>query len=516
MSEMEKENGSSKQEKSEKEKYTLQQQLEFANIAKMKLLNLHLYPYQNQTRLLGSKYKKEDIEKALRSPEIHTNQNQLRMISRFLYNASSHYKRLVNYFSQIPVLSSYTIEPYNSDVQSLTTKAKKDKFKKSYIKTSEIIENMTIEHEFQKLLPVIFREDIVYAYVHETEDSFFFQVLDSEYCKISSISDGVYNFSFNFSYFNNYPARLDMFPDEFKIKYRNMSEKNGDMWQELDNDKTLCLKYQFDLWYPIPPFVNTFPTLIDIEDFKALRKNKEEIDNYKILLSKIPMGSKEADDFLLTLDRAMQFNELLNDSVPDQVATAISPMDFEVITFDKDKIDKNRTAEATSEYWSEAGVSDLLFSSSANNSTSLSFSVKTDEAMIFSVMRQIERWINRYIKNKNIPYKFKFRFLDVTVFNQDKRVDQLLKQAQYGMPVKADVAATLGMSPNTFASKAFLENEILKLHDLLIPLSSSHTQSKNDLEDKAGRRSKSDDELSASGVKTRENDANANRDNANI
>ena len=71
---------------------------------------------------------------------------------------------------------------------------------------------MNIRHEFTRALTVAFRDDVYYGYAWETNDSYTFQQLDQDYCKISSIEDGVYNFAFNFSYFDANSERLTEFP----------------------------------------------------------------------------------------------------------------------------------------------------------------------------------------------------------------------------------------------------------------------------------------------------------------
>lgn len=47
-----------------------------------------------------------------------------------------------------------------------------------------------------------------------------------------------------------------------------------------------------DIEFPVPFFVGVLESLYDIEDFKALKKAKTEIGNYKMLSLQIPFNGQ--------------------------------------------------------------------------------------------------------------------------------------------------------------------------------------------------------------------------------
>jgi hypothetical protein len=91
----------------------------------------------------------------------------------------------------------------------------------------------------------------------------------------------------------------------------------------------------------------------------------------------------------------------------------------------------------------------------------------------------------------------------MTIFNKDKYIERLVKNATLGMPVKMDLATALGQTPLEVHGSLYLENDVLKLHEKFIPLSSSYTQSGS-----AGAPVKDTGDLTNSGVTTRENQTN--------
>ncbi|WJJ55263.1 hypothetical protein QB910_000019 [Dabrowskivirus KKP3916] len=486
--------------------------LEFVNLERMKMLDLKLYPYQLSSRLIG-KYTRQDIKNYLLSPEIYMNQIQLRYISKYLYNVSSHYRRLINYFAGILTLD-YTIDPYNLDPKTVDLV----KFNKAYQKTISKIENMNIKHEFRKVLKIALREDTYYGYIHQSNDSFFLQALNPDYCKVSSVEDGLYNIAFNFNYFRAFPNRLQFFPVEFQQQYEAYCQ-DGQYWRELDPKMTICIKINEDLEYAIPPFVGIFANLLDIEDFKDLRKTKTEIDNYKLLHQKIPIRTgEENDDFAITLPLATKFHNNLVTNLPEQIGLATTPMDLELISFERDRPDINRVADSEKEFWNASGVNSEMFASNDTGSgaIALNASIKTDEAIMFDVLRQVERWLNRFLKYQGGSYKFRVSMLDTTIFNRQDVITSLSNLGMVGFPVKTRIVAAAGLPPSALTSLEFLENDVLNLQEKLVPMQTGYTQSGDGANpnDKGGRPEKEDSKISDSGAKAKDKKTNQNRASA--
>lgn len=472
--------------------------IDFAKLSKLIINDLN---DSTPSSSINKKYTKEDIIRFMQNPR--KNQKQLREVSRYLYEASPNYKRLILYFACLPTFD-YIVEPYGVNIEKINKKT----FKNQYQKTLELLEIMNLPHEFLKVLKIAFKEDVFYGYEHMTTDSYFIQPLDPDYCQISSIEDGVYNFAFDFSYFDKYPKKLKQYPKEFQIKYKKYQQsKKDNRWQELDSTNTVCIKINEELDYPLPPFNAVFESVFDIEDYKKLKKTKTKLDNYMVLTQQIPLDDKSGDpnSFLIDLDTAIAFHNRAAQSLPEAVGLITSPMKIDAIKLDRKQTDTDQVAQAERDYYNAAGVSQFLFNGEKASVAGLSKSINTDEQIIFTLLRQFERWINRKLKNYNTTYNFKVKFLDITVFNRNDVFERYLKAAQYGVPSKLALGASLGFSGSELVNMTYLENEVLNLNSLFEPLSSSHTQSGKD---SAGRPQKKADDLTESGEKTRNNDGN--------
>lgn len=454
--------------------------LDFSKLARLVMSDIGS---NNTGNIFFSSFPKERVVNALQNPQ--KNEQLLKNLSNFLYVISPHYRRLCNYYAEMPTFDYY-IEPYKLNTSKVNIKT----FKKAYDKTLQLLDNMDIKHEMLRCLQVVFREGIFYGYEHSTDDSYFIQKLDSDYCRISGIEDGVFVFQFNFGYFEFDESRLDNFAPEFQSmynKYKNSRQSRGKdkedlQWQELPSDRSICIKADESILFPFPPFVGVLLDIYEIEDYKKLKKAKSEMQNIAILSGTVPTNDKSnaANDFKIDLDTAVAFGNKIIEQLPEQVGFILSVYDdMKLFKLDDDKVGTDKVEEAIRNFWSAAGVSKNLFADNSDTDAALKQSIIADEQSVFAILRQIERWINRKLKFESGKYKFKINILDITRFNKKEKVAEELKAAQFGLPNRIRLASSMGISQSSIESMKFLE-DLLDIPHSWIPLSSSHTSSEVD------------------------------------
>lgn len=488
----------------ELKKEDMQKDAKSVTFAQLSKLLLNDIEKSTSKSTLTKKYTKEQIIGFLDNPQ--KNQEQLRKLSNYLFNTNANYRRLILYFSNL-LTFDYTVD--SSDEHLDVEKLEIEKFKKQYNQTIKQLENMNLPHEMLKVLKTAFKEDVFYGYEHSTTESYFIQKLNPDYCRLSGFEDGVYTFEFDFSYFDHKDRSVDSFAQEFQKKYkRYQNDKKNKRWQEIDAKNSICIKINEEVEYPLPPFNTVFESVYDIDETKRMRLIKNKMDNYMLLTQKIPVGESkgEPNNFLIDLDTAISFHNKAIQSLPEEVGLVTSPMDINAIKLERKNKDNDAVAEATRDYFNDTGVSQYLFNSDKANNASISKSIATDEQIVFGVLRQVERWVNRKLKFSNNKYKFTVKFLNTTVFNKEDVQDRYLKAAQYGIPVIQELSASLGLSPSALTSKLTLQNDILKLHEKLKPLQSTHTQSSSG--ESEAKPLSNEDEISEEGLKTREGDKN--------
>ncbi len=488
----------------DKEPLTKEQIYERNRLAFAKLANLTLSDMKKNETRTYQQYTKEDYRSYIQNPK--SNEKNLRNMSRFFYIVSSVYRRLCKYYAEIPLLN-WVLTP---QIDMLDPQDP-EKVKKAYQKALKLLTNMNMKHEFRKIMTTVWREDVYYGYIYSTTDSWFIDTLDPDYCKIVQVEDGCYNFAFDFSYYDKFQYKLETADTELQSMYQAYKKDTQNMkWQILNSKKTICIKAGEDsIGEVIPPLVGIFEDLIDLIDYRSLIRNREEIQNYVLLVQKVPVYDKTegVDNFLLDMDTILDFDARMAENTPDQVGVITSPMDITPLQFKNDAPESDVLSKATRMVFDNAGTSQMLFNSDKSGSLGLDASIKTDEIMSFSIVRQLERWVRRYIKQNTSSIKFNFEFLNVSAFNQNSFVDQQLKLATAGVPNKLTLCASIGADPLQTLSAAYVENTILGLQEQFVPLQTSYTQSNTANE--GGRPEKDVSDLGDAGMQTRDGNQNA-------
>lgn len=431
-------------------------------------------------------YTKDEIASYLKNP--YQYEKNLRNAVIYLYGASSHFRRLVQYFVSLSDLS-YVVSPTKID----TSTAKPQTIRRNYRRVLNLLASMDVKNQFEKILTVCLREDTFYGTIWETADSIIIQQLPSDYCAISVIEDNVLNVSFDFSYFRSYPANLPLYPQEFQTKYDLYQKDVANMrWQELESPNSFAIKCNKDvLNYSMPPFAGILREIYDLEDYRTLKLTKTELENYALLV--MTLGVDADGNWTMDLDKAKDFYHNLDDIVPEEIGTVLSPMPINKISFERNHTgDTNTVADATSDVFKAAGVSELLFNSDKASSNALLLSIKADQAMTYSIVKSIECMVNRFVKRHSYGKYFKVTFLDCSPFNRKELGDQYLKACQFGIPLVSYYCASQGLLQDEMDCMNFLEDEVLGVKYRFKPLQSSATQSASDGTDEGVGRPASD------------------------
>ena len=281
-------------------------------------------------------------------------------------------------------------------------------------------------------------------------------------------------------------------------------------WQELPPEKTFCLKInEENLDYPIPPFSGMFNSLIDLVDLSQIQAVKDELSAYKLIWAKIPTisGSKEVDDFAVDLELANQFYQKLQGIIPDGIALGLSPLDLNDINFEANAAEDTNVVNKAYQNLIEANGDIVLNSNKITNSTSFKYAMMAESMTAMAAVKQFNVWVNFYIKNNLGVDDIIVEFSDVSKYFKDDKIEQLLKLAQYSVPVKMQIVSLLGIDPAQCRSLEYLEDKLgLAKTKWISPLVSSNVQSglSENGDGSDGAPVKDDKDLTDEGEKTRD------------
>lgn len=449
-----------------------------------------------------SLYTKDEINKYLSNP--YKYEKQLRRAVIYIYGASPHFRRLIQYFVGLSDLS-YIIEPYRIDPR----KANKKTTNNNYRKVLQMLSSMSIKTQFPKILTVCLREDVFYGTVWVSPDSITIQQLPSDYCQISSIEGNVPNVSFDFSYFNRHPQLLDGYPKEFRVKYDYYKDHRKDRWIELDSPTSFAIKCNADILdYAIPPFAGILREVYDLEDYQQLKLSKTALENYAMLAMRLPLTDE--GEWGLDYEKAKKFWRNLDSVLPEEIGSVLTPMSIDKISFERNHAgDVNTISDAEQNLFTAAGVSSLLFNNDKASANALLLSIKADQSLTYGIVKSIEAMLNRLIQAQPYGKNFVVNFLDVSPFNRKEVGDAYLKAASYGIPTISAYAASQGIGQAELDTMSFLEADVLELQKRFKPIMNSTQVSAKVLESEApteegGRPQKDIGELTDSGEQSSE------------
>lgn len=456
-----------------------------------------------------------------------TNLDNIREVSRFLTRVSMIYKQMIYYFSTMP-LYTYNITPIFDYTKEITP----DKALKNYQKVLSIFNSFNMQKELSNILSAVIRDGMYVGYMYNSEeDGLFLLPLDIKYVRIfGKTQSGEWICFMDASYFdqgNNkeflYGVNDDgigtwdsVFVEGYEI-YK--SQGRDYQWFRLPPELTFCMIASTDdeFYVPLPYFLPLFKSLLQLIDTESLIASKTEIDNYKLILSKIPLlngGKDDVDDFAVSLEIINQFQRVLEEIVPDNIGIGVTPCETETIDFEKStsSSDTDALQKAMNSLFANAGINQLVVSSGdSSNANGLKYSIANDLGKISIYLRRIESWLNYFIKS-NIADGFYLQIFDETQYNRQDFINEKKEAASLGTS-KMDYLCALGDTPYIAYNKLRFETMVLNPQQFMIPLQSSYTMSSNNVNDKGGAPVKDETELSPEGQATR--DSGKNDDNGN-
>jgi hypothetical protein len=291
-------------------------------------------------------------------------------------------------------------------------------------------------------------------------------------------------------------------------EYQN--DKQNKRWAILPSDRTMCLvsdnDNDFDLCLPF--LLGIFTMLMDCEDYTDMMADKTALENYKLLVSKIPlMDGDNVDDFKLSLEITEAFQDMLDEILPANVGAVRSPMDLDVISFERSNTtdDTDMLAQSIENVFNNCGASQLVVAGgSSTNSIGLKQAIANDASLTFTWVSRLESNFNYWLSQNGYD-GYIFKFHRETWYNKDEYVSQLKDSATLGNNPMLYLTA-LDQTP--YEVECGLRMTMYSgVRDLLIPLKSSYTDQSNGT-DEGGAPTKSDEEISEAGIETRDSGKN--------
>ena len=414
----------------------------------------------------------------------------LREISKYFYRTSGIYYRACNYLAQMYRYDWYIV-PEIYDNKTAPTKIVGE-----FNKVLNYLDNSHIKKTCGDIALEVIKEGAYYGYVVEGKEGIFLQQLPISYCRTRYSVGGHPAVEFNMKFFDEkfadvgYRMRvIKMFPDEFAKAYvlykqgKLGPDYNGDeagSWYLLDPD--LTIKFSLNNG-DVPLLANAIPAILDLDAAQDLDRRKQMQKLLKIIVQTLPVDKN--GDLLFDIDEARDIHnnavEMLSRAIGVDVLTTFTDVEAINISDSNTTTSTDDLAKVERSVFNSLGVSQNLFNTDGN--LSLEKSILNDEGSVRTLLLQFGMFYDRITQLQSPAakkYKFRLYMLETTQYNY-KDLSKLYKeQVQIGYSKMLPQIA-LGHSQSFILNSCYFENEVLKLHEIMIPPLMSSTMSSEDV-----------------------------------
>ena len=260
-----------------------------------------------------------------------------------------------------------------------------------------------------------------------------------------------------------------------------------------------------------PPFASLFESIISNIDLQALKTAKDELSAYKLLVARLkPLtGTNNPDDFEVDPTTALKYYQKFAAELPECVNACISPLPIEPIEF-KDlntTDDTDMISSSLSNLFKRVGG--VILDNDKTGSTIYEAQIIADMELAHgTLVPQINRYLNLYFNYVLGDDHSLIKYIEgVCPYTRKNKRKELLESAQNGL-TRMKIAILDGDTPLETISSLKLERA-LGLEELMIPLSTSYTQSSSETDPiNGGAPVKDETNLTDEGSSTREADKN--------
>lgn len=428
--------------------------------------------WTRQYRKGSTSYKPEEIENIINSGSV----SEKVKLSQNYFRSNGFYKRIVLYYATLFKYSGILI-PNPKPGQTLSNKSLK-----RYNNALDFLEVIKIKSFCTNCALRAIIDGTYYGIIQQiSSNTFSIMDLPSQYCdtryKDFSGNDII---EFDLKYFDTIADEksknkaLAAYPKFVANAYAKWKKgKLESSWIYIPSDVGIC----FPFYDGTPFFLNIIPATIFYNESVEIERERELEEIRKIIVQKVPhlndgtllFEPVEAEDMHRGAVNMMKKNPNVS------VLTTYTDVDAII---SKATADNGGTSQDTAikHIYQEAGTSQSMFSSDSN--LTLIYAVKNDMALMAPLVEKMSNFLTNIINAlySNGSVSFKYEILPVSCYTEKDYVDQTFKLAQSGFSFLIPSAA-MDLSQKDLIGLKSLENDVLKLHEKLLPLKTSYTQS---------------------------------------
>lgn len=405
--------------------------------------------------------------------------SSLKNLSRLYFYNTGFYRRIIVYYATILKYSTVTIPHVLDNKKSIED----DKLSKRYYEAIDFAEQLKIPTMSTAIAIKVLVDGAYYGIIQEGDTGITLQDLPFDYCRSrfkNHAGSGIVEL--NLKYFDTFKDEtqkkeaLAVFPKEVLKAYNSYLKDANLNWAFIPD----TVGVYFSLIEEKPFFLNIIPSTIEYEEYRVIEKNKDTAATKKLLIQRMPISNdgelifepEEAEEMHRASVGMLKKNPDINVLTTYGEVTVESMLDArQTITDNLEKVEKA--------IFSNAGVTRQLFAADGN--IALDKSLQNDLSLMMVLGQDIASFFTDVINVRFGDNKITFKnvMLPISHYNIKEFSENAYKLATAGYSALIP-ALTTGISQRDLMDIKKLENALLKVNELLIPLQTSATLSKNE------------------------------------
>ena len=417
----------------------------------------------------------EEIEEIICSGSLE----EIRELSRYYYRTNSLYRMNIDVLASMPLYYTMVTPIFESGKGSQT------QITKAFYNACTFVEKLDLKNTLLRVTKEWLKTGVYFGILQEKDGKAVLVDLPLTHCRTRFKDFNNLNvLEFDITYFNykySDPEERELavltFPEIVQKAWRDYKAKRlTDTWIMIPagfGGVTFCFTED-----QTPLLIASLPELRQLKDAVGREEKRDENELYKLLIQEMPIDNN--GELVFELEEIEQIHagvaEMLQQLDTVDVLTTVGEAKLENL---QDSSAATQSADRLEKYnkqaWDALGRSALLFN--ADGSSSLPYSIKKDEAIMKGYLNAYDTWIKFLINQRfaRTGLTFDFEILPITIFNSKEFASDCLQAAQFGYS-KMRAGVAYGIKQTSQLSLMTFENDFLKMHEKMIPLMSSYTQ----------------------------------------
>ena len=418
-------------------------------------------------------YTRDEVIQIINSSSLQAQQQ----LSRNFFYKDSFYKRIIIYYATLLKYIGILI-PNPTAGNKLSTPY----IEKRYNNALDYLDKIGLPELLTRISLRALIDGCYYGVLQNvSKTDFVILDLPAEYCR-SNFRDFHGNdiIEFNVLYFNTIideevkKQALRVYPKVLADHYRRyMKGQVKTAWVKIPTDIGFCFPFSDD---GRPLFLDLIPATIDYDQAVDINKERDLEEIRKIIVQKIP--HLQDGTLLFEPQEALLMHEgavgMMSGNKNISVLTTYADADA-IVSNTSSEASTNALEKSLQNIYAKGGLSSQIFA--PTGSQALMTSIRNDISMMMILGNKYSRFltfiINSLYANSNI--NFKYTILPISYYDVSDYIKDSFKLAQSGYSYLVPALA-LGITQKDLVNLKNLENDMLKLMEKMIPLSSAYTQ----------------------------------------